>query len=151
MDPVTMIVAAIALGAAAGLKETATAAVKDAYKALKGLLSRRYDGVNLTDLERKPDSEEQRESVAATLSGAGAAGDADLLDAARQLLATVREHDPAVAQAVGIDLADVEAAFIRVGNIKSTGTGFHGERIKLQGGLEIGDVTSGDRAGREDP
>ena len=42
MDPVTMVVAALAAGAGAGVKDTATAAVKDAYAGLKGLLAERF-------------------------------------------------------------------------------------------------------------
>ncbi len=44
MDPVTLIVTALAAGAALGLKDTASTAVKDAYAALKELVSRRLAG-----------------------------------------------------------------------------------------------------------
>src|ERR1700722_6846176 len=41
MDPVTLIVAALVAGAAAGLKDTASSAIKDAYNGLRGLVLRR--------------------------------------------------------------------------------------------------------------
>lgn len=151
MDPVTLIVTAVAAGAAAGLKDTATSAVKDAYGAVKGLLLRRYGRVKLDDLERKPASDAKRASVAEDLAEAGAADDDELLELARQLVATVREDDAEAGQAIGIDLADVEAEFIRVGKITSTGTGFRGEGIRLQGGLEVDAINAGGRSDPENP
>ena len=44
MDPVTLIVTALAAGAVFGLKDTASAAVKDAYAGLKALVKRRFVG-----------------------------------------------------------------------------------------------------------
>ena len=44
VDPVTLIVAALVAGAAAGLKDTASSAVKDAYHGLKGLVQRKLGG-----------------------------------------------------------------------------------------------------------
>jgi hypothetical protein len=151
MDPVTLIVAALATGAAAGLKETATSAVKEAYGTLKALLSRRYARVRLDDLERKPESAAKRESVAEDLADAGAGADDELLELARELVATIRRDDAEAGRAVGVDLADVEAQFIRVGKIKSTGTGFRGERLRLEGGLQIDEVDSGGSSAPRSP
>ena len=44
MEPVSLIVAALAAGAVAGAENTATEAVKDAYAGLKGLVRRRVSG-----------------------------------------------------------------------------------------------------------
>ncbi|HUZ39247.1 MAG TPA: hypothetical protein VMV17_23235 [Streptosporangiaceae bacterium] len=44
MDPVTLIVTALAAGSASGLAETASAAVKDAYASLKALVTKRFAG-----------------------------------------------------------------------------------------------------------
>jgi hypothetical protein len=151
MDPVTLIVAALATGAAAGLKDTAASAIKDAYGALKGWLSRHYGGVNVDDLERKPESNAKRASLAEDLADAGAGEDEALLDLARHLVAAVRENDPQAGHVVGVDLDDVAAEFIRVGKITSTGTGFRGKRLVVDGGLVIGDVDAGGRTGSEDP
>ncbi len=151
MDPVSLIVAALAAGAAAGFKENATAAVKDAYGAIKRLLSSRYKNVVLDDLERKPESEAKRASVAEDLSDGGAQEDSELLDLARQLVAAVRESDSGAAAAIGIDLKNVEAEFIHVGTIRATGTGFRGEGLKLRGGLSVSNVEAGESGGPANP
>ena len=57
MDPITIIVTALALGAAAGLKSTAEQAVKDAYADIKTLIQGKYRQVNLALLEGDPKSE----------------------------------------------------------------------------------------------
>ena len=44
MDPITLIVTALATGAAAALEETSAAAIKDAYASLKGLLREKLAG-----------------------------------------------------------------------------------------------------------
>ena len=44
MDPITLIVSALAAGAALGLQDTASAMVKDAYASLKALVRRRLGG-----------------------------------------------------------------------------------------------------------
>ena len=63
-----MVVTAVALGASAGLKDTATQAVKDAYAGLKPLLARRR--VDVSGVERKPDSDTQRAALTETLTDA---------------------------------------------------------------------------------
>jgi len=44
VDPVTLLVTALSTGAATGVGETATTAVKDAYGKLKSLLASRFAG-----------------------------------------------------------------------------------------------------------
>lgn len=44
MDPITLIVTALAAGAALGLKDSASAAVQDAYAGLKALVRKRLAG-----------------------------------------------------------------------------------------------------------
>jgi hypothetical protein len=46
LDPVTLITSALLGGASAGLKDTATQSVKDAYAGLKGPIQRRFHGRN---------------------------------------------------------------------------------------------------------
>ena len=151
MEPVTLIVTALAAGATSGLKDTAAAAVKDAYAAVKGLITRRYGRVELDSLERKPESQRKRDSVAEDLEDAGAGDDEELLELARRLVAAVRENDEQAGEAIGVDLKDVEAEFIRVQKITSTGTGFRGERIRTTGGIDLGEVDAGRGSGPENP
>ena len=95
MDPVALIVAALAAGAVAGAESTATEAVKDAYAGLKGLVRQRLAGresgeAALARHENEP--EQAAEVLEAELVAAGARDDAVLLEAVRRLLV---ELDPA--------------------------------------------------------
>ena len=68
MDPITIIVSALAAGAAAGLKPKAEQAVKDAYNGLKALILHKYGKLSVDALEQKPESKAKRSSVAEDLS-----------------------------------------------------------------------------------
>ena len=72
MEPVTIIVAALAAGAAAALKSTAEQAINDLYAGFKALIQRKYGIASVEALERKPDSEAKRTSVTEDLTDAGA-------------------------------------------------------------------------------
>jgi hypothetical protein len=92
MDPVTLIATALAAGAALGLKDTASAAVQDAYGSLKALaasrLARRREGeLVLAEFEEAPHAWE--ELLAAELTAAAAADDANLVAAAQALMSLV--------------------------------------------------------------
>jgi hypothetical protein len=94
MDPVTLIVTALAAGAALGLKDTASAAVKDAYGSLKALVARRLAGRHDGELvlarhEEAPQAWEG--PLVAELTAAGAADDAGLVTAAQTLMSLVDE------------------------------------------------------------
>jgi len=94
MEPVTIIATALAAGAAAAARETAGAAVRDAYAGLKALIQRRFAGdagaelalekhATSPDVWEKPLEEALKES--------GAAADETILEAAQALMA---EADP---------------------------------------------------------
>jgi hypothetical protein len=150
MDPVTMIVSAIAMGAAAGLTDTASAAVQDAYAALKGLITGRYPGVDVAAVENKPESTPKRESLVEDLREAGAKHDADLVEAARQVIAAVKATNAGVGPALGIDLEGVEAAALRIRSVTSDGTGVRVRDGTFTGDIDIGDVRAGG-AGSQGP
>jgi hypothetical protein len=150
MDPVTMIVSAVAMGAAAGLTDTASAVVTDAYAALKGVITGRYPGVDVAAVENKPESTPKRESLAEDLREAGADHDADLVEAARQVIAAVKADAAGVGPALGIDLEGVEAAALRIRSVTSDGTGVRVRDGTFTGDIDIGDVRAG-RAGSEGP
>ena len=89
MDPVTLIVMALAAGAAAGVKDTASTAVKDAYNGLKALVKKRFAGhpdaeMVLTKYETAPDT--WQAPLTAELKQAAAGQDADLVTAAQALM-----------------------------------------------------------------
>jgi hypothetical protein len=148
MDPITLIVSAIAIGAATGLTETATSAVKDAYSALKRMNADRYGDVDLRPIERKPDSEAKRGSLQEDLETLGAADDRDLLDAACRLIAEVRADDDTIGRVVGIDLADIEAASLNIGEVRSIGDGVRVKGAKLTGDFNVKNIQAGSQGYR---
>jgi lipid-binding SYLF domain-containing protein len=99
MDPVTLILTALAAGAALGVKDTASQAVKDAYDGLKTLVKRRFGGradgeLVLARYEEAPET--WKDPLATELAAAGAGDDVGLVAAAQALMALA---DPAGSQA----------------------------------------------------
>lgn len=94
MDPVTLILTALAAGAALGVKDTASAAVKDAYGSLKALVKRRVSGrpdgeLVLARYEETPETWER--PLAAELTAVKADTDPELLTAAEALMRLIDE------------------------------------------------------------
>lgn len=146
MDPVmALVVSAIAAGAVAGVGDTAKQAVRDAYAGLKNLISHKYADVDVSGLERKPDSESKRASLAEDLVDAGATADAELAAAAAAVLEVVRQHDPQVV--VGVDVQGLIAEALKISDIASTGDGVRVADSKIAGAAEI----TGVKAGFTDP
>jgi hypothetical protein len=143
MDPITMIVLALAAGAAAGLKPTAEQAIKDAYTGVKTLIQRKYAKVDLAPLERKPESEAKRESVREDLADATAGKDQELLDKVDALLEALDKQAPESVAAIGIDLKEVKAAFLKAQKVVAEGTGVRVEKSEFSGGIELGEVQAG--------
>jgi hypothetical protein len=132
---------------ALGLKDTAAAVVRDAYQGLKGLIVSRYPNVDVTAVERRPQSVAKRGSLREDLAEAGAANvDAELLAAARRVVEVLREHDCSAGSALEVDLDQVQAEFLRVRGVDSAGTGVRVRGSRFGGGINIEDVhSSGDR------
>ena len=94
MDPITLILAALAAGAAAGVGDTASKAIKDAYMGLKTLIKRRFAGDAkaeeiLADHEAAPETYEK--PLGKQLELTGAQDDPEILEAAEQLLMKANE------------------------------------------------------------
>jgi len=145
MDPVSVVVAALAAGAAAGLKDTVAAAIKDAYSGLKHLLSKRYADVSTSGLEKKPDSKPQQSALAESLTDAGADKDADLLAAAKALQDAIKAHDPGAYATVGIDLSRVEAGSLDIHDVHAAegATGVRASDVKVAGAMNISRIDAG--------
>jgi hypothetical protein len=95
MDPVSLVVAALVAGAAAGTKDTASAVITDLYAGIKALIRRRFGGDpaaddELTQVERGGDQAALRRR----LETAGV--DEELANRAAELL---RQLDPVGGQA----------------------------------------------------
>jgi hypothetical protein len=98
MDPVSLIVAALAAGASTALKDTAGEAVKDAYNGLKALLKRKLGDKQAAQVavdkhEEAPEVWEK--PLEDELKKSGVAEDEELVKSAQQVMALV---DPAGAQ-----------------------------------------------------
>lgn len=92
MDPITLIVTALASGAASGTADAASSAVKDAYAGLKALVARRLGGrpgAELVLARHEQAPEVWQAPLVAELADAGADRDLDLVRAARALLMLV--------------------------------------------------------------
>lgn len=147
MDPITVIVAAVAAGASAGLKDAAAAAVKDAYSALKRLIAEHYGHVDVEGIERRPDSDAKRRSLEEDLRGSGVDPNQAVLDAATRVLEEVKKHSPGTGAAIGIDLDHFHAASLRIRDVQASGTG-----VRVHEGTFTGDVDiQGVRAGGAPP
>jgi len=89
MDPVTLIETALVAGAGVGMKNTASAAVQDAYASLKALVSRRLAGrpegeLVLARHEKAPQM--WQAPLAAELAAVEAGRDRELVAAAQSLM-----------------------------------------------------------------
>ena len=89
MDPITLIVTALAAGAALGAQDTVSAMVKDAYAGLKALVKKRLGGrpggeLVLAEHARAPET--WQAPLMAELAESGADSDRDLIAAAQALL-----------------------------------------------------------------
>ncbi|MER6832047.1 hypothetical protein ABT352_39095 [Streptosporangium sp. NPDC000563] len=92
MDPVTLIVTALTAGAAAGVGDAATTAVKDAYQGLKERLFARFSGKNTAEIvlaAHESDPQTWAAPLAKELLASGADTDSDVLEVAQRLLALV--------------------------------------------------------------
>jgi hypothetical protein len=92
MDPITLIVTALAAGAASGVKDAASSAVRDVYGGLKALVKKRLAGrpdgeLVLARYERAPGT--WQAPLEAELGEAGADRDSSLLAAAQALMSLV--------------------------------------------------------------
>jgi len=125
VDPVTLIVTALVAGAAAGLKDTATSAVKDAYNGLKGLLGRKLAGhpageVVLAQHEGDPDVWDK--PLVQALTAVGAGDDPAVVTAAQALMRLVDEAGSAAGKYL-VSASDHSVAAGRDLNVSASGGG----------------------------
>ena len=98
MEPITLVLSALAAGATAAFQETATRAVKDAYEGLKALIQRRFAGnpdaeTDLRRYEKDPGTHEK--PLQKSLVEAGADKDEDIVRQAQELLKLVEPQESA--------------------------------------------------------
>lgn len=143
MDALSAIMTAIISGAVASAKPTTEKAIGDLYTGLKTIIQRKYSGVSLEAVEKRPESEAKQASLREDLEEAKAADDSELLQQAQTLLKAIAEQPPQVAQAIGIKLEDVKAANVRLQEIIVSGeqaAGVHIKHVETSGDIEINKV-----------
>ena len=144
MDPISVIVAALSAGAAAGLKPTAEQVIKDAYSGLKAFIQRKWGQVNLSQLEGNPASEDNRAVVKKDLAQTDAGSDKELLVLADKVLETVSRHAPEVAKSIGVRLEDIKTGgSLRIRSVAGKDVGVQGKKWDVQGDIDITDVGGG--------
>ena len=97
MDPVALLVAALAAGATAAAKDISTQAVKDGYAKLKSLIVEKFGHqadvqTALAQVEQKPDSDNRKGVLREELQSAGADKDDELLKQARSLIELLEQQ-----------------------------------------------------------
>jgi hypothetical protein len=96
VDPVSLIVVALVAGASAGVQQTASAAITDGYKWLKGAVAARFAGNPAAEValfEHGTDPDTWAEPLKKALASTGAADDAAIVAAARRLMELVDPND----------------------------------------------------------
>jgi hypothetical protein len=118
VDPLSVTLGtAIAAGAAAALKDTASAAIKDAYAAVKEFVSKSYNRVDVSQIEREPASGSRQAVLADELAKSGAEGDGELRRLVTELVSALEEHDKGAAAAVGLDVKNLKAKLLQIGQV----------------------------------
>jgi hypothetical protein len=125
MDPVTLIVTALVAGAAAGLKDTATSAVKDAYNGLKGLLGRKLAGQPAGEVmlaQHETDPQVWDKPLVQALTAVRAGDDPGVVAAAQALMRLVDEAGSAAGR-YQVSASDHSVAAGRDVNVSASGGG----------------------------
>src|SRR5262245_45299194 len=104
MEPITEIVTALALGAAAGLNGTTEKVITDGYTALKTLIKSKFPRVcpSVDQLEQVPDSKARRAVVEEDLTREEAGRSAEILAQTKTLLDVITERAPHTAEIIGV-------------------------------------------------
>ncbi|GBC59994.1 hypothetical protein DENIS_0936 [Desulfonema ishimotonii] len=130
MEPVTLIIGALAAGATAAAKDTASQAVKDAYNGLKSLIQKQFaDKGNaegemaLTKYEEKPAVWEEPLKDSLVETGADKSPDIrTAVDTLKQALEAMPEGEKVLAKY----------------NIQNCDVGIIGDHARIEGGIHIG-------------
>jgi hypothetical protein len=98
MDPVTLIASALVGGLSAGLTDTAKAATKDIYDALKSRLMKKAEKSEdaqdaIAKIEKQPDSKARQELLKEELGKLSFDNDEELLKLAQSLLDVLKKSD----------------------------------------------------------
>jgi hypothetical protein len=116
--------------------------VKDAYRSVKEFPSGKYPQVDLTQVEKAPQSKPRQDVLVEDLTNSGAAADADLSPLAKRLVDAVAAEVRKAGPQTGVQLREFEAASLRI-NVIASGTGVVAEKTKITGHVEITGIRAG--------
>lgn len=151
MDPITVLVTALALGAAGGLKDVTGRAISDAYTALKALVKRRFTDVDLDLIESHPKSSSARGLLEEQLrealpqDAAATAEDIEIFTKTGELLKLIESRSPQIAPAAGVDIGELKASSVLIRNIVAEGVGVRINKVETTGAFTLTDVRAGRR------
>ncbi len=121
MDPVSLILTALASGAAQGAADSVSDAVKSSYAKLTRLVSVRFSGSKSAEValaEHATDPETWRAPLAKALTACGVSGDQAIIEAAQQLMALLDQTGTAQGKyrvdlqgAMGVQVGDGNQQF----------------------------------------
>jgi len=99
MDPVTLILTALTVGAAASVKDTTSIAIKDTYDGLKALIKNKFAGkpkaeAALVDYEDDPETFEN--PLKKAFAEAHIEQEKEIIEAAQRLMAQVKPQQAAI-------------------------------------------------------
>ncbi len=128
MDPISLVIAALAAGAIAATKETAGTAVKDAYQGLKGLIKKRFAGEPKAEMvleEHATDPETYEAPLKKKLAEAAIDRDSEVIRLAQDLLDKLKAQ-PGGQQIINQNISNVKyAATSGSGNASISGITEH--------------------------
>lgn len=146
MDPLTIIVSAVAAGAAASVKDVVAQAVMDGYASLKALIVRKFGqkadvGNALEGVEKRPDSEARQAVLKEELETAGAGQDAEVIRQAGALLELLKQQGVAAGVSYQAELHG--SGFIAQGEgVAAAGAG----GVAVSGDVGGGIIVTGDKS-----
>jgi len=143
MEVLTAIAAALALAGGEAAKTVVAEGVKDAYRAVKEFLSGKYPQVDLTQVEKAPQSKPRQEVLIEDLTNSGAAAGSDFSHLAKRLVDAVAAEMRKAGPQTGIQLREFEAASLRIDDVIASGTGVIAENTKIAGHAEFTRIRAG--------
>ena len=143
MEVLTVIAAALAFAGGEAAKTVVAEGVKDAYRAVKGFLSGKYPQIDLTPVEKAPQSKPRQDYLIEDLTNSGAAADPDFTPLAKRLVDAVAAELRKAGPQTGVQLREFEAASLRINDVIASGAGVIAEKTKIAGHAEITGIRAG--------
>jgi hypothetical protein len=143
MEVLTVIAAALAFAGGEAAKTVVSESVKGAYHAVKEFLFRKYPQVDLTAVEKAPESKGQQLVLVENLTSSEAAADPDFSPLAKRLVDAVAAEMRKSGPVTGVQLDDFEAASLRIDDVIATGAGVLIKKGRITGSAEFTRVRAG--------